>query len=255
MATMGPWSWLLAGELLAVALAFGVGRSLAGDTEPAPAPVVALSPARLLESPRPVEPPTPEQACDPARLDTARARIDQLRAELERPQRRLAEILAQNPDLVERVPTYAAEDDPSLYDPERLRENLEDLYRACGRMDAWLGYDCSRGYCLVVAQRTGEPWSECDAWADWTALYSKWSTLSSFTTECDDGSSLPVVIWGPSFQPGRPPAVEPPSCEGLEAAECEAAIEAHQQQQWDELEASRAADAELARQLGCGHAP
>lgn len=86
----------MAGEVLAVALAFGAGRSIAGGRELAPDPKGEPPTPAVVPLPPP-GPATAEDACDPSRRDSAQARIDALRAELERPQRRLAEIYEQNP--------------------------------------------------------------------------------------------------------------------------------------------------------------
>jgi hypothetical protein len=255
MTASGPWRWIVAGELLAIVAAFALGRSVGSSPQPVEGDGEAAPRVAVLEPDPPPPPAREEDACDPSRLDTAQARIDELLAELERPLRRLAEIHAEHPELTEDIPSYAAEDDPSLYEPERLREKLEDLYRACGRMDAWLGYDCSEGYCQVLALRSDERWSDCEAHADWVDLYSKWSTLRSFTLECDDGRSLPVVFWGPSRQPGMPTPTEAPDCEGLDAAGCEEAIAAYWDTKWEAGAEAEAANDALARELGCSHGP
>jgi hypothetical protein len=254
MTSTGPWRWIAVGELLAVVAAFALGRSVGGSPPPVQGPRDVAPAAQVLEPSPPPLATRDEDACDPSRRDTAQARIDELLTKLERPERRLAAIHAEHPELSEPFPSFAAEEDPSLYEPERLRQNLEDLYRACGRMDDWLGYDCSEGYCRVLALRSDERWSDCEAHADWVDLYSKWSTLHSFTIECDDGSSLPVVFWGPSHQPGKPTPTEAPDCEGLDAAGCEDAIAAYWDANWEAGDEARSADEALARELGCKHA-
>ena len=100
----GPWRWIVVGELLAVVAAFALGRSVGGSPPPVLGPRDVAPTAQVLE-PGPPPPATgDEDACDPSRRDTAQARIDELLAILERPQRRLAAIHAEHPELGEPIP-------------------------------------------------------------------------------------------------------------------------------------------------------
>lgn len=254
MALSSRWRTFLICEGMAVVIAFAAGRALGRGA----VPPTELSPAsdtgphapdRLTAEPTD----EPVSTCDPGVLEAALERVEELQAALHRPERRLEAIFDEHPDLNTEIPTYAAEDDPTLYEPERIRANMEELYRACGRADDWLGFDCSTGICRVVALRNEARWNDCEAYAHWEELYSRWSTTHGFTLKCEGGRSLPVVLWGPSGQPGQEPSPGTPDCEGLDAAACERAIEDYWEEMTERSEASTLEDEALARRIGCGH--
>ncbi len=254
MTTSLRWWVLLLGEAAVVACAFLVGRALAGGADLPATRSPATDDSQGTHDTPTVEPGEHEASpCDPGILEAARERIEELQAELTRPQRRLEAIYEEHPDLNAEIPSYAAEEDPSLYEPERIRANMEELYQTCGRTSDWLGFDCSIGICRAVALQNEARWSDCEAYANWEELYSRWSTSNSFAVECEDGRTLPVILWGPSRQPGHERGPEPPDCEGLEAAECEEAIEDYWEASWARTESGRREDEEIARGMGCSH--